>query len=87
MKKVRIGERNVGDGEPAFIIAEVGSNHDGKLEQAKQLISRAKDCGADAVKFQSFNAATLVSPRYENVYQAVRNADNDSNLPPIEQRS
>ncbi len=37
--KVRIRERLVGEGEPVFIIAEVGSNHDGKLEQAKRLIA------------------------------------------------
>lgn len=44
-----------------FIIAEVGVNHNGSLELAKQLIDVAKDCGADAVKFQTFKAATLVT--------------------------
>ena len=43
-----------------FIIAEVGVNHNGSLELAKQLVDVAKDCGADAVKFQTFKAATLV---------------------------
>ncbi len=57
--KVQIGNRWVGDGEPCFIIAEAGSNHDGKLEQAKQLIDIAAIAGADAVKFQVFRANRL----------------------------
>jgi N,N'-diacetyllegionaminate synthase len=44
-----------------FIISEVGVNHNGSLELAKQLVDVAKDCGADAVKFQTFKAATLVT--------------------------
>lgn len=57
--KVRIGDRWVGDGEPCFIIAEAGSNHDGKLEQAERLIDVAAEAGADAVKFQLFRASKL----------------------------
>ena len=75
MMKVRIGTRFIGEGEPVFIIAEVGSNHDGKLEQAKQLIASAKECGADAVKFQSFTADKLVSPKYERVYRAFKQVE------------
>ena len=41
-----------------FIIAEVGVNHNGDIELAKKLIDKAKDVGADAVKFQSFRART-----------------------------
>lgn len=41
MKKIRIREREVGAGEPTLIIAEIGSNHDGRLDQAKQLIDAA----------------------------------------------
>lgn len=44
-----------------FIIAEVGVNHNGSLELAKQLVDVAKDCGADAVKFQTFKAENLVT--------------------------
>jgi len=57
--KVRIGERWIGDGEPCFIVAEAGSNHDGRLEQAKRLIKVAASAGADAVKFQVFRASKL----------------------------
>lgn len=45
-----------------FIIAEVGVNHNGDIFLAKKLVEAAKDAGADAVKFQTFTAATLVSP-------------------------
>lgn len=61
MKKVRIGNKLVGKGEPTFIIAEAGSNHDQKLEQAKKLVNTAASAGADAVKFQSFIADKIVA--------------------------
>lgn len=58
-KTVTIADRIVGNGFPAFIIGEVGSCHDGKLNQAKDLISAVADAGADAVKFQFFTADGL----------------------------
>lgn len=62
MQKVMIGSRGLGAGEPCLIIAEAGSNHDGRLEQALALIDCAAECGADAVKFQTFTADGLVAP-------------------------
>jgi len=50
--KVRIGNKWVGKGEPCFVIAEIGINHNGDLETAKQLIDVAASAGCDAVKFQ-----------------------------------
>lgn len=44
-----------------FLIAEIGVNHNGDINLAKEMISAAKEAGADAVKFQSFKAETLVS--------------------------
>ncbi len=52
MAEVKIGNKLVGDGHPCFIIAEIGINHNGDVENAKQLIKIAKVAGADAVKFQ-----------------------------------
>jgi N-acetylneuraminate synthase len=51
-REVKIGERQVGDGHPAYIIAEIGINHNGDLENAKKLIEAAVKSGVDAVKFQ-----------------------------------
>lgn len=61
MQVVNIGSRQVGEGKPVFIIAEAGSNHDGKLEQARKLVDIAAEAGADAVKFQSFLADKIVA--------------------------
>jgi N-acetylneuraminate synthase len=51
-RTVRIGNRYIGDGHPIYVIAEIGINHNGSVELAKQLITGAKLAGADAVKFQ-----------------------------------
>jgi sialic acid synthase SpsE len=50
-----IGSKDVGPGEPTFIIAEIGSNHDQDLSQAKNIIDIAASAGADAVKFQTLD--------------------------------
>ena len=49
---VRVAKRTVGEGEPVFVIAEIGINHNGSLEIARKLIDGAVLAGADAVKFQ-----------------------------------
>lgn len=64
LKKFKIGDRWIGEGERCFVIAEAGSNHDGNFEQALRLIDVARDAGADAVKFQTFRADRLY-PRSE----------------------
>lgn len=63
MKKIKIGNKFVGDGEPCLIIAEAGINHNGDISLAKKLIDVAKEAGADAVKFQTFRAEDLVSKK------------------------
>lgn len=57
--KVRVGGKTIGDGEPTFIVAEAGLNHDGRLAQAKELIRCAAESGADAVKFQMYKTEEL----------------------------
>ena len=49
---LRIGNRIIGDGQPVFVIAEIGINHNGSLDIAKKLIDAAFLAGCDAVKFQ-----------------------------------
>jgi N-acetylneuraminate synthase len=52
MKKIKIGNRIIKEGGPTFIIGEIGINHNGSLEIAKELIDAAFSAGCDAVKFQ-----------------------------------
>ena len=61
MQRLKIGERWIGDGEPCFIVAEAGANHNRDLGMAKELIAVAAEAGADAVKFQTYSAETLYS--------------------------
>jgi len=51
-KAVKIGNRWVGEGYPTYVIGEIGINHNGEVNIAKDLIKVAKDAGVDAVKFQ-----------------------------------
>jgi len=50
--KVSVGKKFIGEGEPVYIIAEIGINHNGDIEIAKQLMDVAVETGCDAVKFQ-----------------------------------
>ena len=68
---IEIGERRVGPGQPAYVIAEAGANHNRDLGLAKALIDAAADAGADAVKFQTYTGAGLYSaktPRFEYLH-------------------
>ncbi|WP_137845624.1 N-acetylneuraminate synthase family protein [Microbacterium sp. 2FI] len=60
---VTIGSRVVGGGRPAYVIAEIGLNHNGDVDLAKQLIDVAADAGADAVKFQK-RTPELATPEH-----------------------
>ncbi len=51
-REIIIGNRKIGDGHPAYVVAEIGINHNGDLEIAKKLMRAAKDAGVNAVKFQ-----------------------------------
>ena len=56
-----IRDRLVGDGQPCYVIAEIGSNHNQDWELALEMIDAAADAGADAVKFQTFKGKEHVS--------------------------
>lgn len=51
-KTVKIGDRLIGEGQPTYIVGEIGINHNGDVEIAKRLMDVAKQTGIDAVKFQ-----------------------------------
>ena len=51
-REIKLGDRIVGDGHPTYVIAEIGINHNGDVQAAKDLIKAARDAHVDAVKFQ-----------------------------------
>ena len=63
---VKIGNRWVGKGHPAYIVGEIGINHNGSMDIAKQLILAAKEGGLDAVKFQKRTPELCVPPEQRN---------------------
>lgn len=61
MNKINLGKgRYIGHGFPAYIVAEVGINHNGDMDLAKRTIIAAKESGADAVKFQNYKTEDFV---------------------------
>ena len=62
MTTLDFGGRKIGPGQPCFIIAEAGVNHNGRLDLARRLVEVAARAGADAIKFQTFTAERLVTP-------------------------
>jgi N-acetylneuraminate synthase len=61
-REFKIGSRLIGDGHPAYIVAEIGINHNGDLGLAKNMIAAAKQAGVDAVKFQKRTPELCVPP-------------------------
>lgn len=66
-KTIKIGNRLVGDGQPAYIVGEIGINHNGDLDIAKKLIAVAHDAGCDAVKFQKRTPELCVPPEQRDI--------------------
>jgi N-acetylneuraminate synthase len=62
MSDVRIGDKSIGDRHPCYVIAEIGINHNGDIDIAKQLIDAAVAAGCDAVKFQKRTVDVVYSP-------------------------
>ncbi len=58
-KVLKIGNRTIGSGAPAYIIAEMSANHAGSLAHAKEIIHAAKEAGADCIKIQTYTADTM----------------------------
>lgn len=66
VREMKIGDRLVGDGHPAYVIAEIGINHNGDLGIVKQMIDGAVHAGADAVKFQKRTPDVATPPEQQN---------------------
>ena len=66
-----LGERRIADDAPAFVVAEIGANHNGSLAAALRLVSAAHEAGADAVKFQKRTVdATLTREALDAPYDS-----------------
>lgn len=61
MKTIMFGELEIGHGSPPYIIAEIGSNHNGDMNLCHRLIDAAAEAGAHAVKFQSWSDKSLIA--------------------------
>ena len=78
---INIAGRRIGPGQPCFIIAEAGVNHNGDLEIARRLVNVAAQAGADAVKFQTFKAEKVISTRAPKAaYQVETTGSGESQL-------
>ena len=66
MRKIKLGDTEITQDSKCYVIAEIGNNHGGKLENALKMIQAAKDCGADAVKFQRRNNKELFTKSFYN---------------------
>jgi N-acetylneuraminate synthase/N,N'-diacetyllegionaminate synthase len=63
VQTIALGSRPVGDGCPAFIIAEMSANHDGRIEVARAIVEMAAKAGADCVKLQTYHAEEFMGDR------------------------
>lgn len=67
MRKIKIENKFIGEGEACFVVAEAGANHDSVLQRGKDLIDGAVSAGFDAIKFQHYKASKIVTktaPKY-----------------------
>lgn len=60
MNTINLPKRKIGKGQPTYVIAEIGINHNGRMNLAKELIERSAEAGVDAVKFQKRDAHSVV---------------------------
>ena len=64
-REIKLGNRMVGDGHPAYVIAEIGINHNGDMDIVKGMIDAAVHAGADAVKFQKRTPEVCTPPEQQ----------------------
>ena len=78
MRELKIGDKIINDNSDCFVIAEVGHNHQGSVETAKQIFVKAKEAGANAIKLQKRNNKLLFTKKmYQSKYDS-RNAYGDT---------
>ena len=78
INNVQVGQFNIGPGNPCFIIAEAGVNHNGDMKLAHKLIDAAAKAGVDAIKFQSFVAEDIVTPQAKKANYQIETTGDES---------
>lgn len=72
MKSIMIKDKIIGEGKPCYIIAEMSANHAGSIEKCKKIVRKAKECGADCIKIQTYTPDTITID-CDNEYFTVKN--------------
>lgn len=80
MKTLKLGSKIVHNFSKPYIIAEIGANHNGDIDLAKKMIKIAKNCGVDAVKFQSWTPDSLISKEEYEKNQVYNDGDGGRNI-------
>ena len=70
---LKIGDKIIGLNSPCFIISEIGNNHNGCIEEAKRLIDRSVEAGADCAKFQMRQMGEIYSPKDSQLDSEIKN--------------
>jgi len=82
VERLTIAGRMIGPDHPPYIIAEIGANHNGDMRLCRRIIDAARDCGVDAVKFQSWSKGSLIS---NAEYARNTRYVNDQRVPSLEE--
>src|SRR5262245_11468293 len=70
-RELSIGSTKIGDDRDAYVIAEIGHNHQGDMKKARDLFQAAKECGANAVKLQKRDNKSLFTKKlYDSSYDS-----------------
>lgn len=77
---MQIKGRSIGEGAPAYMIAEMSANHAGSLERAKEIIHAAKESGADCIKIQTYTPDTLTIDCHNQYFQVKNGTWEGENL-------
>ena len=70
---IKVGNKSIGKGVPTFIVAELSGNHKQDFNRACQLIEVAAECGADAVKLQTYTSDTITLNSNKEYFQTQEN--------------
>lgn len=84
---IEVNGRRIGDGYPAYIIAEMSGNHAGSLEHAKEIIHAAKESGADCIKIQTYTPDTMTIDCHNEYFNITEGTWKGENLYALYQKA